>query len=232
MPSLPICDSHLGQAQCCPHSFLGQDTGSARTPCPPGDSWTLSSLLPDVCRRTSLLHTYDYIWLYMIQWEPQMWQAKNSDQWYRYQSLISHNSRTSKQMTDLRILVLTSDFSPLLGLTRFTNATPKSNPGLCQNWNVKWIWGLSINVASLHFSQSEVWETLTRQQLSRTSVSAVGREHQRLSAGRWDALPREASPSSVTPPFPQRHAEHPDSLARQNPEFLNKSSAAIFTHDV
>lgn len=35
-----------------------------------------------------------------------------------------------------------------------------------------------------------------------------------LSAGRWHTLPREALPSSVTPPFPQRHAGHPASPER------------------
>lgn len=93
-------------------------------------------------------------------------------------------------MTDQMILVLMSDFPPSLELTRFTNTSPMPNPGLCLNWNIKWVWGLSINVAWTYFSQSEVWEALTRQHLPRVPVPAGGREQECLSAGRWPHLQR------------------------------------------
>lgn len=65
----------------------------------------------------------EYIWFFEIT---QIWQVENSDWWHRYQSCVFHNSWTSKQMTDLSMLVQTPDVCSSQDSTRLTHAYAKS----------------------------------------------------------------------------------------------------------
>lgn len=169
---------------------------------------------------SSLLYTYECLWFSESPTCDRLRTAISD----RYQSRRSHNTQTSNRREDISTDVR---FSPSTAINKVHRHKPnaKSRPTPKLNYQV----GLRPFHKYCMNTFFSVWSTRSLNQATITHSASVWEQE---SAGRWSAPPREALPSSATPPFPQRHTEHPASQERQNLEFLKKSSAALFTLDI